>query len=56
MSAITSSSPGYSGFNMVSVWFSGPSSPVPVRHGGIVELSEKSGCFDYQKKKVSKKV
>ncbi|WZZ45157.1 hypothetical protein YC2023_041416 [Brassica napus] len=40
--AITSSSFGHSGFNMVSVWPPGPSSPVPVRRGGIVGLSDSS--------------
>ena len=49
--AITSSSPGHSGFNMVSVWPTGPSSLVPVGRGGIVGLSERSGYLDYQKKK-----
>ena len=36
--AITSSSSGHSGFNMVSVWLPGPSSPVPAGRGGIVGL------------------
>ena len=51
VSAITSSSPGHSGFNMVFVWSPGPSSSVPVGRGGIVGLSERSEYLDYQKKK-----
>lgn len=47
MPAITNSNSGHSGFNMVSVWFSGPSSPVPIGCGRIVGLSEKSGYLDY---------
>ncbi|WZZ32020.1 hypothetical protein YC2023_015421 [Brassica napus] len=47
MSAITNSNLGHSGFNMVSVWFSGPSSPVPIGCGRIVGLSEKSGYLNY---------
>ena len=56
--AITSSSPGHTGFNMVSsVWSPESFSPVPVERGGIVGcggivgVSERSGYLDYQKKK-----
>lgn len=52
--AVTSSSSGHNGFNMVSVWPPGPSSPVPVGCGGIVGPSEKSGYLDYQKKEKTK--
>lgn len=38
-------------YNMVSVWSLGFSSPVPVERGGIIELSERSGYLNYQKKR-----
>ena len=50
-----SSSPGHNRFNIVSIWPPGPSWPVPVGHGGIVGLSERSGYLDYQKQKQKNK-